>query len=152
MTIADPESTQDQKQAEEQEQPERPIAYQVSFERLAELDRSPLSILADRRPQSSPSRQSPDIELTNPKLLLDEIAEHAATDDGFIRTEMPMQEIVFRVLLSRRNAPTLLEDLHYELTERWSTPVRPISVTLEGLSRVLDADKYYGFVRVEQEG
>ncbi len=152
MTMADQESTQDQEQTEEQEQPKRPIAYQVSFERLDELQRSAISILADRRPQSSPSRQSPDNELTNPKKLLEEIAEYSAADEGFIRTEMPMQEIVFRVLLSRRNAPTLLEELHYELTERWSTPVRPINVTQEGLSRVLDADKYYGFVRVDQDG
>ncbi len=150
MTIADHESTQEQEQTDEQEQP-KPITYQVSFERLDELHRSAISILADRRPQSSPSRNSPDNELTNPKKLLDEIAEHSAADEGFIRTEMPMQEIVFRVLLTRRNVPTLLEDLHHELTETWSTPVRPISVTPEGLSRVLDADKYYGFVRVEQK-
>ena len=152
MTIADHGSTQEQEQAEEQEQPQRPIVYQVSFDRLAELQRSAISILADRRPQSSPSRQSPDNELTNPQKLLEEIAEHSASDEGFIRTEMPMQEIVFRVLLSRRNAPTPLEELHHELTERWSTPVRPINVTQEGLSRVLDADRYYGFVRVDQEG
>lgn len=151
MTTADPGSTPEQGQTEEQEEPQRPIVYQVSFERLAELQRSAISILADRRPQSSPSRQSPDHELTNPQKLVEEIAEHSANDEGFIRTEMPMQEIVFRVLLSRRNVPTLLEDLHYELTERWSTPVRPISVTQEGLRRVLDADRYYGFVRVDQE-
>lgn len=151
MTISDPESTQEPEQAEEQEEPQRPIVYQVSFERLAELQRSAISILADRRPQSCPSRQSPDVELTNPQKLLEEIAEYSANDEGFIRTEMPMQEIVFRMLLSRSNVPTLLEDLHYELTERWSTPVRPISVTQEGLRRVLDADRYYGFVRVDQE-
>ena len=151
MTLADHEPTQEKEQAEEQEQPQRPIVYQVSFERLAELQRSAISILADRRPQSSPSRQSPDSELTNPQKLLEEIAEYSANDEGFIRTEMPMQEIVFRMLLSRRNAATLLEELHDELTERWSTPARPISVTQEGLSRVLDADKYYGFIRVDQK-
>ncbi len=75
MTMADHESTQDQEQTEEQEQPKRPIAYQVSFERLDELRRSAISVLADRRPQSSPSRQSPDNELTNPKKLVEEIAE-----------------------------------------------------------------------------
>ena len=81
MTIPEKESTREQEQSEEQVQPQRPIVYQVSFERLDELHRSVISILADRRPQSSPSRQSPDIELTNPKKLLDEIAEHAATDE-----------------------------------------------------------------------
>ena len=34
MTIADHESTQQQEQADEQEEPKPPIAYQVSFDRL----------------------------------------------------------------------------------------------------------------------
>ena len=87
-------------------------------------------------------------ELTDAQGLLDEIAEHCADEEGFIRTEMPVQEIVFRTLLARRNEPTPLLDLLYELTDRWATPVRPITLTEKGLARILDADTYYGFVRV----
>ena len=136
----------------EQETPEQPVPdllYQVSFERLVELNRSAVAIVADRRPTTCPSRQLSDLELPNAQKLVDEIAEHSGDDEDFIRTEMPIQEIVFRLLLSRRNQPTLLRDLHYELTEKWSTPVRPISLTEQGLSRILDADTYYGFVRVD---
>ena len=64
---------------------------------------------------------------------------------------MPIQEIVFRLLLTRRNTPTLLSDLHYELTEKWSTPVRPINITENGLARILNSDTYYGFVRLESK-
>jgi hypothetical protein len=121
--------------------------YQVSFERLAELKRSPIALMAERRPLSCPSREVPDHELTDPQALVNEIAEHHGEDEGFISSDMPVQEIVFRALLTRRNEPTRLRELHYELTERWSTPVRPITFTERALARILDADTYYGFAR-----
>ena len=136
----------------EQETPEQPdlaLWYQVSFERLVELKRSAISVVADRRPPTCPSLQLPHHELTDAQKLVDEIADHSGDDEDFIRTEMPIQEIVFRLLLSRRNQPIPLHDLHYELTEKWSTPVRPINLTEEGLSRILAADTYYGFVTVD---
>ena len=58
-----------------------------------------------------------------------------------------MQEIVFRTLLARNNRAMSLADIHYELTERWATPVRPIVITEERLLRILDSDTYYGFAR-----
>ena len=134
------------------EEPETPLVYQISFDRIAELNRSAIAMVADRRPLMAPSRKNPDTELTDAKKLVDEIASNYADDDNFIRTEMPIQEIVFRLLLTRRNTPTLLSDLHYELTEKWSTPVRPINLTEEGLARILDSDTYYGFARVESGG
>ena len=120
----------------ELETPAQPLSYRVSFVRLAELRRSPVAIMAPRRPSSCPSWQVPDHQLTDPQMLVDEIADHCAEEDGYIRTEMPVQEIVFRALLTRHNEPTLLRDLHYELTERWSTPVRPITLTEYGLARI----------------
>jgi hypothetical protein len=79
-----------------------------------------------------------------------EIADHFDDAEGFITSEMAVQEIVFRTLLTRRNAPTLLSDLHYELTERWSTPVRPINITEEGLRGIMESDNYYGFATVDK--
>ena len=129
--------------------PGPPPQYQISFERLAELKRSPVTMLADRRPASSPSRQKPDHELSDVKKLVAEIAKFSDTDEGFIRSEMPLQEIVFRILLTRRNKPTLLSDLHYELTETWATPMRPINLSQEALEKILDSDTYYGFFRLD---
>ena len=129
------------------EQIEEEYFYIISFDRLEELNRSALQLVAERRGPSYPSRDKPDHELTNVQALIDEIAEHYTEDEDFIRTEMPIQEIVFRILLTRRNQPTPLRDLHYELTERWATPVRPIKVSELGLRRILDADTHYGFAR-----
>ncbi|HZA21316.1 MAG TPA: hypothetical protein VFA32_01705, partial [Dehalococcoidia bacterium] len=125
---------------------ESPLYY-ISFERLDELHRSAVAVLAARRGPSSPSRLKPDNELSDPQELVDEIAEHDAREQDFIHPNMPIQEIVFRILLARRNQPTQLSDLHYELTEKWATPIRPINVTAAGLRRVLDSDTYYGFAQ-----
>ena len=78
MTTRDPEIAQ---------QPEQPLLYQVSLERLAELKRSAVALVADRRPRSCPSRQRPDHELTDAQELIKEIAEHWGGQDGYIRTE-----------------------------------------------------------------
>ena len=102
-------------------------------------------MLADRRGPGCPSLLQPNHELDNPQELLNEIAEYSAGEEGFINSNMPLQEIVFRMLLTRRNQPTSLEELHHELTERWSTPVRPINITLKSLERILNSDNYYGF-------
>lgn len=120
--------------------------YHISLERLSELGRSPVYVLAERRGPGAPSRVQAENEL-DPKKLIDEIAEYSADDQDFIRSDMPLQEIVFRILLSRRNEPTSLRDLHFEVTEKWSTPIRPINITERGLERILDGDTYYGFER-----
>ncbi len=148
MTTADPQDTQETGQPEEESQPEEPLFYCISFDRLAELNRSAIALVAERRGPSCPSLSKPIKELTNPRQLVDEIAKFSADDEGFIRTTMGIQEILFRTLLARRNRPTLLTDLHYELTERWSTPIRPINITEEGLRRIMEGDDFYGFARV----
>ena len=148
MTSPEPETPE---QSEETAQPEEARLYRISFERLAELKRSAVLLLAERRPPSCPSLQKPDQELSDPQELLDEIAQYSGDEEGFIHINMTIQEILFRTLLARRNQPTTLHDLHYELTERWSTPIRPISVTEDGLRRILEADGYYGFASISPE-
>ena len=148
MTSAEPQDPEESEQSEEESQPEEPLFYRISFDRLAELNRSAIVLVAERRGPSCPSLSKPIQELTNPRQLVDEIAKYSAEDEGFIRTSMGIQEIVFRSLLARRNQPTSLADLHYELTERWSTPIRPISITEDGLRRIMEGDDFYGFARV----
>ena len=147
--MTSPEAQTDNPEEEVVEVPE-PLLFNISFARLAELNRSPIMLLAARRPSTCPSLDLPDIELTDPQKLVNEIADHYEDSDGFITSAMTIQEILFRTLLSRRNAPTLLSDLHYELTERWSTPVRPINVTEDGLRIIMQSDNYYGFATVDK--
>ena len=67
MTMPEPDS---------QEQTEDNYLYFISFERLEELNRSALVLVAERRGPSFPSREKPDHELTDVKVLMDENAEH----------------------------------------------------------------------------
>ena len=136
---------------EVKEEPEvyEPPDYYISFPRLEELKRSAVMLVAARRVDSCPSMSRPLSELTDARALINEIAQHYQEDEDFISTDMPLMEIVFRILLSRRNKPTSLTDLHYELNERWATPIRPINVSETGLQKILDGDNYYGFARSE---
>ena len=146
MTLPTPEETLET----EAEQEETPLYYRISFDRLAELERDAVTLLAARRGPSSPSLVQADHELDDPQALLEEIAEFTAPEEDFIHSNLPVQEILFRTLLARRNEPMALEDLCSELTERWSAPDRPINLTPQSLQRILDSDHYYGFAREEE--
>ena len=121
--------------------------FLISVDRLSKLERSPVHLVAGRLATASPSKSKAIGELGDVKSLIREISQNYKNDDRFIRSDMPVQEIVFRTLLSRNNRPMSLADLHYELTEKWATPVRPIVITEERLLRILDNDTYYGFAR-----
>ena len=125
---------------------ENPL-FLISVDRLAKLERSPVHLVAGRLATSSPSKSKHIGELGDVKSLIREISQNYKNDESFIRSDMPVQEIVFRTLLARNNRPISLADLHYELTEKWATPTRPIVITEERLLRILDTDTYYGFAR-----
>lgn len=148
MTLPTPEETLE---TEAEQEEETPLYYRISFDRLAELERDAVTLLAARRGPSSPSLVQADHELDDPQALLEEIAEFTAPEEDFIHSNLPVQEILFRTLLARRNEPMALDDLCHELTERWSAPDRPINLTPQSLQRILDSDHYYGFAREEVE-
>ena len=148
MTTPDPETMSP---AEDYDPFEESPLYHVSFDRLVELRRSAVALVAERRVPACPSLMTPPHELDDPQALIDEIAEFCGDDRDFIHNNMAIQEIVFRTLLANANQPMTLEALHYELTERWSTPVRPINISEAGLERVLEADDYYGFAKAQGE-
>ena len=148
MTTPDPRS---ERQVDQQLEKENPM-FLISVDRLKQLDRSAVHLVAGRLAATSPSKAKPVKELGDVKSLIREIAQNYKNDPDYIRSEMPVQEIIFRTLLARGNRPMSLSDIHYELTERWATPVRPIVFTEERLLRILDNDTYYGFARKYRRG
>lgn len=121
--------------------------YHISLERLAQLNRSAAHLIADRLTRACPSHGKSALGL-DPNSLIGEIQEFHADTGDFIRPDLPIQEILFRILLAQGNEPMRLSELHRELTERWSSALRPISIDQERLRRVLRADTYYGFAEV----
>ncbi len=125
--------------------------YQFSLDRLEELNRSPVPLLLARLNTACPSFGKTAAEIADPSDLMREIRTHCTDDTDFIQSAMPLQEIVFRTLLLKGGEPMPLSDLHAELTEKWSTPIRPITLTENGLARVLDNDVFYGFAAIPVE-
>ena len=125
--------------------------YRFSLERLEELNRSPIPLLLARLNTACPSFGKTPAEIADPSDLMREIRTHCADDTEFIQSAMPLQEIVFRTLLLQGGEPVALSDLHAELTQKWSTPIRPITLTERGLARVLDNDVFYGFAVIPVE-
>ena len=121
------------------------LEYRFSLERLAELNRSPVPLLLARLNTACPSYGKTSADVDNPNKLNAEIRAHCANDPDFIRQSMPLQEIVFRTLLLAEDQTMTLGAIHNELSERWSSPIRPITVTVAGLSKILDNDAFYGF-------
>ena len=145
-TVETLEVTPEETVAEDPPKMENPL-FLISADRLGKLERSPIHLVAARLTASSPSKTKAISELGDVKSLIREISQNSKNDSSFIRSDMPVQEIVFRTLLARNNRPMSLTDLHYELTDRWATPIRPIVITEERLLRILDNDTYYGFAR-----
>lgn len=121
------------------------LEYRFSPDRLAELNRAPVPLLLARITTGCPSYGKTAADIDSVDTLITEIRGHCAGDTDFIRQSMPLQEIVFRTLLLDADSTMTLGQLHQELTERWSSAIRPITVTLCGLARILDSDEFYGF-------
>ena len=119
--------------------------YHVNIDRIKQLNRSPITIIAACRGPSCPSLLESNQDSLDPTKIMAEIAKYCSDEPGYIRNDMPIQEMIFRILLLRNNKPTSLEDLHSDLTETWANPTRPINISLAGLRRILMADDYYGF-------
>ena len=124
--------------------------YWVDPNRLTELHRSLEVILLGRRCLSCKDQPANVTQPPPAKEQIKHIVGCCAKDETFIRPGMAMQEIVFRVLLAGGNRPISLDDIHYQLTERWATPSNPMNIPKEGLKRVLDSDDFYGFRDVAQ--
>ena len=121
------------------------LEYRFNLERLTELSRSPAPLLLARLNTACPSYGKTPADVDNPNGLNAEIRAHCADDPDFIRQSMPLQEIVFRTLLLADDQTMTLGEIHNELIERWSSPIRPITVTIAGLAKILDSDVFYGF-------
>lgn len=139
-------TTPEEVEIQESDSPsEKESYYVIDPSKTAELDRSLQMLLLSRRCPSCKAR----LESTGATPSVDEqikdIAKNCANHEGYIRPEMPMQEIVFRSILAERNRPVSLSRLHDLVTDKWYTPTNPRSVSAAGLKLVLDYDEYYGF-------
>ncbi len=124
--------------------------YVIDPARGRDLNRSLVTMFSARRCPSCQARLKADLVKLTEEEHIEGIVECCSTQEEFVRPDMPMQEIIFRSVLSEGNQPVSLEQLHYLVTERWYTPNNPRNISVGGLKRVLDSDMYYGFSEVSR--
>lgn len=78
------------------------------------------------------------------------IAKCCSEAEDFLRPGMPLQEIVFRLLLKEGNRPMAISDLHYAITEDLARPTHPMNISAEALMNILKRDRYYGFKETDE--
>ena len=142
-------TTQEEIETQEPEPtPEAIPYYVIDPSRLEELNRSLATLLLSRRCPSCRARIEAEGESPSPEEHMKQIAKCCGNQEGFIRPEMPMQDIVFRTILSGGNKPVSLTQLHYLITDQWYTPLNPRNISEKGLKLVLNSDAYYGFKEI----
>ena len=148
-------TTRELEQPQEAAEPEELLYYWVDPSRFQIMRRSLEAMLLTRRCRSCKEETVNFAEAPPVKEQIKHIVDCCAQDETFIRPGMPMQEMVFRMLLAGGNHPMSLDGIHYQLTERWATPTNPMTISKESLKRILDSDEFYGFQEVsasEAEG
>jgi len=137
-----------------EEQPEYLLTnFKVNIEKLAAMNRSFASLLLDRRCAScwGDIFQEPGQGINIETLEhLKKIATHCSNIPGFIQSNSPVMEAVFRILIGNRNKATTLKSIYESLHKRWSDPTNPRTPSLDKLYRMLLADTFYGISQVSQ--
>ena len=80
--------------------------------------------------------------------LLSAIKKCCSKTPGFITEKTPISESVFRLLLAAGNRPINLDELSKQLSERRGGDA--IRTSVSTLSRLLSADRHYGFCSVQK--
>ena len=145
-------TTQDIAQSNEATKEKDYGSYWIDPKRFQALERSLELTLVSRRCLPCKEKKAPDSDLPAPDKQIKHISQCCAKDETFIKPGMPMQEILFRLILAGRNRPKTLDDLHSQLTGRYATPGNPLNISKGALIRVLESDDYYGFTALPQKG
>ncbi len=82
--------------------------------------------------------------------LLTTIKDCCSKSPGFITTELPILECIFRLFLANGNQPLDLGELGRQLSEWRGRDTYRTSAEI--LSRLLKSDQYYGLRQVEKSG
>ena len=127
------------------------VSFFIDLERCRLMGRSPEQMVFARRCPVCQARLVGVSKLPPAERQIRDTAKCCSRKDGFVSTEMPLLEIVFRTLLARGNQPIGLRELHYQVTEQWATPSNPKSVSAEALRAIIARDRYYSFGELPQE-
>lgn len=79
------------------------------------------------------------------------LAETAASNPGFVTSDTPLLEAVFRVLLAEKNRPIALQEIADLLRQRYASGELPRDVNMTALQRLLERQTSYGIRQTQDE-
>lgn len=121
------------------------VSYVINIGKEAEVNRALGVILLTHRCNDCRKELVKESKVQSDKEHISRISKCCSRKDGFIDPQMPIQEIIFRLLLAGGNKAMKLNQLHYLLTEEWATPMNPKNIYVADLRKILARDNYYGF-------
>ena len=74
------------------------------------------------------------------------IASKCQKEKEFLNSELPILELIFRILLLRKNNPTKMKELYRVISDELATPYRPMTISMEQLISQISRDNYYSLV------
>ena len=74
------------------------------------------------------------------------IASKCQKEKEFLNSELPILELIFRILLLRKNNPTKMKELYRVISEELATPYRPMTISMVQLISQISRDNYYSLV------
>lgn len=77
--------------------------------------------------------------------LLNTFKQCCSKQDEFYPPNIPIREMIFRILLAGGNQPQNLEQLKDKLQYQLSSGNNPRYITIEKLERIVEKDRYYCF-------
>ena len=75
--------------------------------------------------------------------FIDRIVEHCAQEQDYLLEDTPLKEAIFRVLLSRGNAPMNAGEISAALSEKWAVATNQRNTTERIIRRLLDHSESY---------
>ncbi len=121
-------------------------AYYVIDPKMAEAQQRDMStLLLSRRCPDCVDRVMNEKKPPTVRKQIRDMSRCCAQGDDFISPNLPLKEIVFRLLLKNSNKATSLRDLHWDVTEEYAAPTHPMNLSMEVMKRILDSDNFYCF-------
>ena len=116
------------------------LRYFIDLDWYQQQERSFASLAASRLCPTSRKKEKTKSEAA----LLRTIRQCCSKRDGFITPNMPLLEMIFRLLLANGNQPLELEQMQEQLQKSLGDASNARDLSVPKLKRILSKDQYYG--------
>lgn len=116
------------------------LRYFIDLDWYQQQERSFATLAASRLCPTSRKKEKTKSEAA----LLRTIKQCCSKRDGFITPNMPLLEMIFRLLLANGNQPLELGQMHEQLQKWLGDTSNARDLSIPKLRRILEGDRYYG--------